>query len=52
MGIGLKIYNLVVDIIGPVPVEMEFLYAIGVIVLLMIVVLMVYMPFAWLCGKR
>ncbi len=48
MDIGLNAYNLVVKIIGEVPPEMEFLYAIGTIILLIIVFLMVYLPFVYL----
>lgn len=50
--IGLNIYNFVVNVIGPVPTEMEFIYAIGVIIVLLIIVLMVYLPWAYLFGKR
>ena len=49
---GLKIYNFVVEVIGEVPMEMEFIYAIGTIICLMIIFLMVYIPFTYLCGRR
>lgn len=49
---GLNIYNFVKELIGEVPLEMEFLYAIGTIILLMVVFLMVYLPFSYLLGRR
>lgn len=49
---GLNIYNFVKELIGEVPLEMEFLYAIGTIILLVVVFLMVYLPFSYLLGRR
>lgn len=43
--LGLNIYNLVVSIIGPVPMEMEFIYAIGTIALIIVLLMIVYFPF-------
>ena len=45
---GLDIYNMVKSIIGEVPVELEFLYAIGTFLLLLIVFLMVYIPWVYI----
>lgn len=49
---GLNIYNFVKQLIGEVPLEMEFLYAIGTLLLIMVVFLMVYLPFTYLFGRR
>lgn len=49
---GLNIYNFVKQLIGQVPMEMEFIYAIGTIILIIIIFLMVYLPFSYLLGRR
>lgn len=45
MEIGLKLYNFVVDVIGDVPQEMHFIYAICTIALIIIIIYIVYFPF-------
>lgn len=42
---GLDIYNLVVDIIGELPVELEFIYAIGVLFVFVVVICCAVFPF-------
>lgn len=46
----LKIYNFVVDIIGQVPPELEFVYAIGTIVILIFILLCIFIPFKIIYG--
>lgn len=48
MDIGLKLYDFVVKVIGDVPQEMQFVYAIGTIALLIIIIYIVYFPFKFL----
>lgn len=41
----MKIYDLVVDIIGPLPLELEFIYAIGVCIVLAAIIYACIAPF-------
>lgn len=45
MGIGVEIYNLVVEILGPLPMEMNFLYALGTIILFTVIIACCCVPF-------
>lgn len=42
---SLKIYELAKTIIGEVPMEMEFVYAIGTIFLFFMIILVIFFPF-------
>lgn len=45
MGVGLEIYNLVVNIIGVLPVELTFVYGICTILVFCCVIAFISMPF-------
>jgi hypothetical protein len=45
---GLDIYNMVKDVIGELPIELEFLYAIGTFLVLIIVFLIIYIPWYYI----
>lgn len=42
---GLDIYNKVVEIIGELPTELEFLYVLGTILLFLIIIFVAVSPF-------
>lgn len=42
---GLDIYNMVVDILGELPLELHFLYALGTIFVLILVLFCAMLPF-------
>jgi len=45
MGVGLDIYNLVVEIIGILPIELNFVYGLCTILLFCCVIAFIAMPF-------
>ena len=45
MDIGLEIYNIVKSIIGTLPIELEFIYGLGVIILLVFLLMIIAFPF-------
>lgn len=42
---GLEIYNLIVSIIGELPVELQFIYAICTILFIMVILMIIAFPF-------
>jgi len=43
---GLEIYNLVVSIIGELPIELHFLYGVGTLFLFVLICFCVMLPFS------
>ncbi len=41
----IKIYEYVVNLIGPVPIELEFIYAIGTLIVVFFIVWAITFPF-------
>lgn len=44
MDLGLKIYDLVVNLIGTLPVELDFVYGLCTIIILCFIILFTFMP--------